>query len=360
MGYAEPLRVLCTRELQVTIKESFHAELKSAIAAYPWLSAHYDVGIDYLRGKNGTEFIFRGLRHNMSGIKSMAQVDLCIIEEAEDIPERSWQDLEPTIRKAKSEIWVIWNPRMESSPVDKRFIQSTPPRTAIVKLNYNDNPFLSKELEEQRHHAQTVLDAATYAHIWEGCYWLSSDAQVFNGKFEVKDFKPPTHVERFFYGADWGFSKDPTAVVRSYVQDGCLYIDSEAVGVNVEIDDLPQLFRRVTGADKWLVKADNSRPETIAAMQRRGFNVQPARKWSGSVEDGIAYLRNFKRIIIHPTCKHTLEEFRLYSYKIDRLTGDVLPVIVDAHNHCIDALRYSMDGYIRPPNELVGFTARGL
>lgn len=72
-GYAEPLRVLCTREFQASIKESFHAELKAAIASEPWLEAHYDVSIDYLRGSNGTEFIFRGLRHGVSSIKSLAK-----------------------------------------------------------------------------------------------------------------------------------------------------------------------------------------------------------------------------------------------------------------------------------------------
>ena len=86
-GYAEPLRILCTREFQASIKESFHAELKAAIASQPWLEDHYDVGIDYLRGRNGTEFIFRGLRHNVGSIKSLAKIDLTICEEAEDIPE---------------------------------------------------------------------------------------------------------------------------------------------------------------------------------------------------------------------------------------------------------------------------------
>lgn len=85
-GYAEPLRILCTRELQVSIKESMHAEIKNAIASLPWLAAHYDVGEAYIRGKNGTEFIFRGLRHNISAVKSMAQIDLCIVEEAADVP----------------------------------------------------------------------------------------------------------------------------------------------------------------------------------------------------------------------------------------------------------------------------------
>ena len=79
--------ILCTREYQNSIKESFHAELKNAIASCSWLSTQYDVGIDYLRHKsNGTEFLFKGLRHNIDGIKSMAQIDLVIVEEAETIP----------------------------------------------------------------------------------------------------------------------------------------------------------------------------------------------------------------------------------------------------------------------------------
>src|SRR5690554_8060041 len=96
-GYAEPMRILCTRELQVSIKESMHAELKNAINSIDWLRNHYEIGEAFIRGANGTEFIFRGLRHNMSAIKSMAQIDLCIVEEASDVPQHSWTDLLPTI-----------------------------------------------------------------------------------------------------------------------------------------------------------------------------------------------------------------------------------------------------------------------
>ena len=91
-GQEEPIRILCTRELQVSIKDSFHRELRDAIGRIPWLEGHYDVGVDYLRGRNGTEFIFRGLRHNTSSIKSLAGIDLTIVEEAEDVPEQSWLD----------------------------------------------------------------------------------------------------------------------------------------------------------------------------------------------------------------------------------------------------------------------------
>ena len=131
-GYREKLRILATRELQFSIKESFYAELKRAIDSQPFLVAHYTFTQHGIRGKNGTEFLFRGLRHNMSSIKSMANIDLCIVEEAEDIPEQSWIELEPTIRAVGSEIWVIWNPRVKGSPVDIRLRQNPPPRSMVV------------------------------------------------------------------------------------------------------------------------------------------------------------------------------------------------------------------------------------
>lgn len=170
-GYAEPIRVLCAREFQASIKESFHAELKSAINSYPWLAAHYDVGIDYLRGSNGTEFIFRGLRRNEQSIKSLADIDLTIVEEAEDVPEASWLALEATVfRRDKSEIWPIWNPKKENSPVDKRFRKYPPPGCKLVEINWRDNPFFPKALEELRQQQEKTLDPSVYRWVWEGDY----------------------------------------------------------------------------------------------------------------------------------------------------------------------------------------------
>ena len=168
-GCSEPLRILCTRELQVSIKDSFHRELRDAIGRIPWLEGHYDVGVDYLRGRNGTEFIFRGLRHNTSSIKSLAGIDLTIVEEAEDVPEQSWLDLEATVfRKDKSELWAIWNPRTEGSPVDKRFRQHKPHNALVAEINWQDNPFFPAGLDALRRREQERLDPATYSHIWEG------------------------------------------------------------------------------------------------------------------------------------------------------------------------------------------------
>jgi phage terminase large subunit len=96
--------------------------------------------------------------------------------------------------------------------------------------------------------------------------------------------------------------------------------------------------------------ADSSRPETISHVKRKGFNISGAAKWPGSVEDGISVMKGFRKIIIHERCKRTAEEFRLYSYKTDRLTNDILPIIVDKHNHCIDATRYALAGFIKANN----------
>ena len=109
---------------------------------------------------------------------------------------------------------------------------------------------------------------------------------------------------------------------------------------------MPQFYDSIPEARKWPIHGDCSRPETISYMARQGFNIDGATKWAGSVEDGITYLRGFEEIVIHERCKHAIDEARLYSYKTDRLTGEVLPIVLDKHNHCWDAVRYSLDGYI--------------
>jgi len=156
-----------------------HAEIKNSIESQPWLAAHYDVGVDYIKGKNGTTFLFRGLRHNISSIKSMAQIDLCIVEEAEDIPHSSWQGLIPTIRAPGSEFWIVLNPKSPASWVAESFINGPfPPRTMSVCINHSDNPYFPPELEEQRKHDQETMPASLYNHIWEGHYLLDDESSI--------------------------------------------------------------------------------------------------------------------------------------------------------------------------------------
>jgi phage terminase large subunit len=106
-------------------------------------------------------------------------------------------------------------------------------------------------------------------------------------------------------------------------------------------------YDQIPESKKWPIKADSARPETISHLRKNyGYNISAAKKWKGSVEDGITFLKGFEEIVIHSRCKHTLEEARLYQYKIDPKTQLVLPVIVDKHNHCWDPIRYALDGKI--------------
>lgn len=179
-GCIDSLRILCTRELQNSIKESFHAELKNAIESCSWLSSQYDVGVDFIRHvENGTEFIFKGLRSNISAVKSMAQINLLIVEEAETVPHASWIDLLPTIRAPKSEIFIIYNPKSPNSWVAETFGGSDiPPRTIIVDIHHSDNPYFSEVLQEQRQYDKIHMPESLYNHIWEGQYLLDDDTSV--------------------------------------------------------------------------------------------------------------------------------------------------------------------------------------
>jgi len=348
-GYAEPLRVLATREFQASIKESFHAELKAAIASEPWLEAHYDVGVDYLRGRNGTEFIFRGLRHSVNTIKSLAKIDLTIVEEAEDVPEVSWLALEATVlRQPLSELWPIWNPRSDGSPVDLRFRKNAPSNALIAEINWRDNPWFPKGLDELRRRDQERLDPNTYAHIWDGAYLTNSDAQVFGGKWRIAEFEPGPEWDGPYQGGDFGYSQDPTAAVRCWVHGDTLYVSHEAFG-KPELDAIPAFVcARIDGFDKHATRWDSSAPGSISLIKRNGLpRSEGVEKWKGSVEDGVRFLRSFREIVIHHRCPCLAQEMRLHSYKVDRLTGDIRSDMVDAHNHGIDALRYAVTPMIK-------------
>ena len=356
-GYAEPLRILCTRELQVSIKESMHAEIKNAIESYPWLSAHYEIGEAFIRGMNGTEFIFRGLRHNISAVKSMAQIDLCIVEEAADVPMHSWQALLPTIRAPKSEIWAVFNPKLKTDPVDAMFrCAEPPPRSCVVEMSYEDNPWFPPELDEQRRHAREAMNPADYAWIWEGQYLENSEAQILAGKYRIAEFEAEPHWDGPYYGLDWGFSQDPSAGVKCWVGDERLWVEYEAGKVGLENDDIASfMIKRLPGIELHTVRGDSARPETISHVKSKGKDnkrdnipkLVGVEKWKGSVEDGISHLRSYKEIVIHPRCTETIREARLYSYNVDRQSGDVLTTIVDKHNHYMDSLRYALGPIIK-------------
>lgn len=342
--------ILCAREFMNSLEESSMEEVKQAIRAVPWLAAHFDIGEKYIRTVDRkVSYVFCGLRHNLDSIKSKARILLCWVDEAETVSETAWQKLDPTVREDNSEIWVTWNPEKDGSATDKRFRKNASDDCITVEMNYSDNPWFPSVLEGVRQKDRERLDDATYAWVWEGAYLENSEKQVLAGKYEIKSFSDDLwkRADRLLFGADFGFAKDPNTLLRQFILDECLYIEYEMYGVSIELDHMPAFYDKIPESRKWPIKADSARPETISYLRRQGFNISAAKKWQGSVEDGITFLRGFKKIIIHPRCKETAKEARLYSYKTDRITGEVLPVILDANNHCWDASRYGLDGYIK-------------
>ncbi|HHR6132343.1 TPA: PBSX family phage terminase large subunit [Providencia alcalifaciens] len=341
--------ILCAREFMNSLEESSMEEVKQAIRAVPWLAAHFDIGEKYIRTVDRkVSYVFCGLRHNLDSIKSKARILLCWVDEAETVSETAWQKLDPTVREDNSEIWVTWNPEKDGSATDKRFRKNASDDCITVEMNYSDNPWFPSVLEGVRQKDRERLDDATYAWVWEGAYLENSEKQVLAGKYEIKSFSDDLwkKADRLLFGADFGFAKDPNTLLRQFILDDCLYIEYEMYGVGIELDHMPAFYDKIPESRKWPIKADSARPETISYLRRQGFNISAAKKWQGSVEDGITFLRGFKKIIIHPRCKETAKEARLYSYKTDRITGEVLPVILDTNNHCWDASRYGLDGYI--------------
>lgn len=338
------IRVLCTRQLQTSIKDSVHKLLCDSIYALE-LEAFFDITRDTIRCHNGSEFIFKGLQNQTNEIKSIEGIDICWVEEAQSVSEDSWAVLIPTIRKENSEIWVTFNPDREEDATYQRFVVNSPPDSIVELVNYYDNPWFPDVLRKEMEYDKQV-DYAKYEHVWLGKTVINTDAQVYHDKFELKEFATPENVT-FYYGADWGFANDPTALVRCFIKEQCLYIDYESGGVGVEFEELPALFEKVPESRKWEIRADCARPETISYMSRQGFRTIACPKWKGSVEDGIEYIRSFRKIYVHPRCKHTYEEFKFYSYKQDKNTGDILPVVLDKDNHYMDALRYALNPYIQ-------------
>lgn len=341
--------ILCGREFQNSLEESSMEEVKAAIRAEPWLDALYDIGERYIRTKcRRVSFVFAGLRHNLASIKSKARILIAWIDEAEPVSESAWRTLTPTVREHGSEIWVTWNPESEESATHRRFRVNPPKDGIFVELNWRDNPWFPAVLEAERQR-DLEINPDTYDHIWEGAFYSVTNAQVFANKYRVAEFEPQPNWDGPYQGGDFGFSVDPTAAVRLWIYREALYVEHEAFKTRLELDDTPDYVAgNIPDWHRYVSRWDSARPESISYLRRHGMpRAEAVTKWPGSVEDGVSYLRSFREIVVHPRCTGIARELRLYSYKIDKQSGDPLPIILDANNHGIDAMRYALGPMIR-------------
>jgi phage terminase large subunit len=332
---------VCIREVQKSLAQSVKKLLEMKIQSMG-VGHLFDVQQAQIKTPHGGLIIFQGMQnHTADSIKSLEGYDIAWVEEAQSLSQRSLDLLRPTIRKEGSELWFTWNPSLPTDPVEVLLRgDDPPPGSIIIEVNYEDNPWFPDVLQAEMEYDRK-RDPDKYAHIWLGQYQRNSEARVFRN-WAVEEFETSANAH-FRLGADWGFSVDPTCLVRSYIDGRTLYVDYEAYMIGCEIDRLPDLFDSVPDVRKWLITADSARPETVSYMQRQGFRIVSAIKGARSVEDGIEFLKSYD-IKVHPRCRHLIDELTLYSYKTDPLTSVVMPVLEDKDNHVIDALRYACEG----------------
>ena len=214
-GAQKTLRILCAREFQTSIKDSVHKLLSDQIQALGLLG-FYEITQNSIRGANGTEFSFAGLKNNVANIKSFEGVDICWVEEAQTTSSASWSVLIPTIRKQDSEIWITFNPELESDETYQRFVLHPPDNSVVQKINWSDNPWFPETLDLERLSLKQ-RDIEAYNTVWEGICRQTVDGAVFakemqlaelDGRITRVTYDPAKPVHAVF---DLGWS-DATAI----------------------------------------------------------------------------------------------------------------------------------------------------
>lgn len=369
MAGEKKMRILCAREVQKSIATSSKQLIQDKIIALGWGPIEFGGNGFFtwtdrvIRGANGSEFLFMGLKTNPDSVKSTEGIDIVWLEEARNISQYSIDMLGPTIRKPGSEIWASYNPELESDPIHRLkndLAKDRQDEALIIEMNWRDNPFFPDELRSDMEWDKR-RDRDKYLHIWEGQCVQRSEARVFHNWMEDDlDDKVMSSGARPLLGADWG-TRDPTVLVECFAwpEERLIYFRNEAYKVGASIDEYPSLFAGSDWRDppRWenpfahpgvatvintQIVADSSRPDTITYMKDRGFLIAGAARGANSVEEGVEFLKSYD-IAIHPRCKHIRDEFSLYSYKIDPHTQAVLPELADKDNHTIDAARYALE-----------------
>ena len=347
---------VCVREIQKSLNQSVKRLLELKIEELN-AGEFFEVQDSVIKSRmGGGRIIFQGMQnHTADSIKSLEGYDRAWVEEAQSLSQQSLDLLRPTIRKPGSELWFTWNPRNENDPVNLLLRgDNPPPKSVVVEVNYQQNPWFPDVLKDEMTYDMN-RDPDKFQHVWKGAYLRNSQSRVFRN-WTVEEFdSPPDAIHRL--GADWGFSVDPTVLVRCHIVGRKLYVDHEAYMVGCEIMDTPDLFMTVPDSSKWPIVSDSARPETISHMRKHGFpKIMGAIKGPKSVEEGVEWLKSHD-IIVHPRCTHTIDELMLYSYKTDSATNQVLPILEDKKNHVIDALRYACESSRRvQSNKPVSFT----
>ena len=345
-------RILCTREVQRSIKDSVHKLLSDQIEAMG-LSGAFRVLETEIRGPNGSEFLFSGLStQTAESIKSYEGVDICWCEEAQAISDRSWNILAPTIRKPGSEIWITFNPDLDSDPTYQRFVVAPPAGAIVVKMDYHDNPWFPDELEAERVHCQKAMPL-DYANIWEGACKSSIDGAIYSveianliesGRFRDVPHDPALKVH-VVMDLGWNDSMAIGLVQRAgsginiieYIEHDHLRLDQYSLLLKERKYEWGTVFMPHDAENGNIITGDVSAKSTMSGL---GWDVQIVPKID--VEAGIRQARMvFPRVFIDRTkAGNLVERLKRYRRIISNKTEEAGRPLHDANSHGADMFRY--------------------
>ena len=362
-GANKTLRILCAREVQKSIKQSVHQLLSDQIQALG-LGAFYEILEAEIRGKNGTQISFAGLATNtVESIKSFEGVDIVWVEEAQTVSKRSWDILIPTIRKPNSEIWVSFNPDVDTDDTYQRFVVNPPENAHVVKVNYNDNPWFPQVLEDERLHSEA--HNPDYKNIWEGECKAAVDGAIYsneireaqeNGRITTVPYDPMLKVHVVM---DLGWNDSMSVIlcqrgvsdvrIIGYIEDNHRTLDSYSSELRALNYNWGQMFLPHDGRTKDFKYGVSA--EDIMRKQGWDTRIVPI----ADIESGIRLARmNFHRCYFDKTTNRLVECLKHYRRSINGNTQEPGAPLHDEYSHGADAFRYMATSIDQMKNEAWG------
>ena len=359
----KPLRILCAREVQRSIKQSVHTLLNDQIQALG-LGPLYEVLETEIRSRSGSSFSFTGLATNtVESIKSFEGCDVVWIEEAQTVSKKSWDILIPTIRKPNSEIWVSFNPNIDTDDTYQRFVVEPPENAKVVKVNYTDNPWFPEVLEIERQHSEKTNP--DYANIWEGDCKAAVDGAIYaneireaqeNGRITTVPYDPMLKVHVVF---DLGFN-DSMAIILcqrgvsdiriiKYIEDNHRTLDSFSSEIRSLNYNWGTMFLPHDGKSRDYKSGLSA--EDI--MRKQGWTVRIVPV--SSIESGIKIARmHFHKCYFDKSANRLLECLKNYKRSINSSTNEPGAPLHDEYSHGADAFRYMATSVEQMKNESWG------
>lgn len=342
IGLSKTCKILCAREYQSSIRDSVHSLLQQRIETLG-LVGHYEIQQSYIKGRNGTQFLFEGVAHNIDSIRSIPGITHCWVEEAHNVSARSWEILIPTIREEGSEIWVTFNPERDDDPTYKMLITNSPPGAVVKKVSYFDNPWLSKKTREEAEYCK-VNNYQKYQHIWLGEPIVNYDTLVYRWDAKNESEKSIPFMTSLPVYTSWDFgTRDETAIIAWQVVKGDKFPNGCMINIIDEILDKgkpAQWYRQTVDKKPWRhhVQAfycdpsgDNTESDLTSWVSKIGYPFIYNHNYS--IAEIIDHANDFMPSvhINRHQCPRMFKAFRNWTYPTDK-NGEIKKGVKPCHD----------------------------